>query len=100
MARKGKKKGRAKPKPSIVMIISLFAGLWGSYEHIKAGGSNLDKAGRALECVIGVNLFTANPHFNWKKMFFTLPVAGGIVAKKGLSYLGAGRYFRGLPVTA
>ena len=101
MARKGKKKGgRRRPKPSIVMLFSIGAALIGSYYHIKGGGSGLDKAGRALECVIGINPFTSTPKFQWQKMFFTLPVAGGVVAKKALAYIHAGNYFRGLPFTA
>ncbi len=101
MAKKGKKKGgRRRPKPSIIMLFSIGAAIIGSYTHIKGGGSGVDKAGRALECVIGINPFAGTPRFQWQKMFFTLPVGGGIVAKKGMNYLGAGRFFRGLPFTA
>lgn len=70
------------------------------YAHVKDGGSRLDKAGRMVECVIGINPFAPSPHFQWQKMYFTMPVAGGVVAKKALNYLHAGNYFRGLPFTA
>ncbi|GAG91994.1 unnamed protein product [marine sediment metagenome] len=100
MVRRRKKQGRRKPKPSLIMLISIGAALVGTYMHAKEGSSPRDKAGRALESVIGVNLFAANPHFQWQKMFFTLPIVGGAVAKKAIAYTGAGRYFRGLPVTA
>ena len=94
-----KKKGRRKPKPSIIMLVAIGAGLYGMVKHIMGGGSGEDKAGRAVESIIGINPFTANPKFQWNKMFFTLPVVGGAVAKKVVNMTGAGRYFRGLPVT-
>ncbi len=101
MAKKGKKKGgRRKPKPSIIMLTSILAAAYGSYKHIAGGGSGVEKAGRAVECMIGINPFMGTPKFRWNLMYFTLPIAGGIIAKKGMNYLGAGRYFRGLPVTA
>jgi hypothetical protein len=82
------------------MTTTILAGLWGTYQHVKGGGDAGDKAGRLVECFIGVNPNQgASMKFQWQQMKFTLPVAGGVVAKKALGYLGAGRYFRGLPFT-
>jgi hypothetical protein len=100
MARRRKKGGRRKPKPSVIMLVAIGAGIYGMFKHVQGGGSGTDKAGRAVEAIIGINPFTGNPKFQWQKMFFTLPVVGGAVAKKVIGFTGASRYFRGLPFTA
>ena len=100
MVRRRKKGGRRRPKPSVIMLVAIGAGIYGMVQHVISGGSGTDKAGRAVESIIGINPFTANPKFQWQKMFFTLPVVGGAVAKKVIGFTGASRYFRGLQINA
>ncbi|GAH00383.1 unnamed protein product, partial [marine sediment metagenome] len=40
-----KKKGHRRPKPSLIMLVSIFAGLYGTYAHVK-GHSGETLAGR------------------------------------------------------
>ena len=83
MARKGLRIGAT---------VGLVAGIYGMIKHASGGGSPQDKMGRVVESMIGINPTTANPTFQWQKMMFTLPVAGGVAASMIASKTGVNKY--------
>ena len=100
MAKK-KKKGTRKRKPSLMTLVGIFAGLYGTYVWANAASEPKEKVGRVVESFIGVNPFAPRDSikFRWYNMYFTLPVVGTQVARKAINYISP-QAFRGLPFGA
>ena len=101
MARKKKRGGRRRKKPSILTLVGVAAGLYGTYHWASQANDTGEKVGRVVESFIGVNPFAPRDSikFRWYNMYFTLPVVGTQVARKAINYISP-QAFRGLPFGA